>query len=194
MKKLILNKPDSSERPSFAEIAEINFLFLISLGFKMTRCDATLLRFESPAVFVDIYYDPLSHHVGLDLGLLRESSAFSLHEVLTFLAPAELASARCQASNSEMLERCLSEIASLVDNQCQPLLRGDLAAFASLRSIVAPMRMRATLEAQFGAVIDRADRAWEAKDLQLAMALYEKAQPALDDIRVRRLAYLRNTK
>lgn len=179
------------DRFRFLELAEKKFSFLNSLGFKVSQRESTLLRFESSRVFVEVYHEDYSYHVGLDLGRLLEGEVYSLHELLTLVAPAELVHARCQAATPEVLERCLSTIAALVDKQCRPLLLGDPAAFASLRSTVAPLRARSTLQAQLGSIIRRADSAWEAKDLPLAMTLYEQAEPALERSRARRLAYLR---
>lgn len=52
-------------------------------------------------------------------------------------------------------------------------------------------RRARTLQGQFGAVIDRADRAWESKDLNKVAALYEECEPGLDETRMRRLEYIR---
>ena len=60
-----------------------------------------------------------------------------------------------------------------------------------LDTAVAPFRKAATLRAQFSAIIDRADRACESKDLNKAADLYEKSLPALDETRMRHLEHLR---
>jgi hypothetical protein len=74
------------------------------------------------------------------------------------------------------------------------VLAGDASAFATLASATAAARHAATLQAQYGAIIDEADRAWEAKDRDRAAALYETAEAALDDVRRRRLKYARRRK
>jgi hypothetical protein len=43
----------------------------------------------------------------------------------------------------------------------------------------------------FGAILDEADRAWLEKDRDRAADLYETASPALDEVRRRRLAFVR---
>lgn len=178
-------------RLDFVDLALKAFGFLLDGGFSVARRDETLLRFESSDVFVNVYHGRSSYEVGLELGRLQEGEMYSLHEVLTAVAPGEVQRARCQTTDREMLARCLDVIAEKVEQRCQLLLAGDSIAFEKLRSAVAPQRKAITLEAQFGAIVDRADRAWEAEDLHAAMNLYEQAIPALDRKGARRLQYLR---
>ncbi len=167
------------------------FAFLLRIGFSVVRREATLLRFESSNVFVNVYHGRASYQVGLELGRLNEGDTYSLHEVLSAIAPAEIERARCQATDRATLERCLTAMADTIQRSCHDLLRGDAAAFEELQSVVAPKRQVETIRSQFGAIIDRADRAWESKDFTQAADLYEKAAPGLDATRVKRLEYLR---
>jgi hypothetical protein len=141
-----------------------------------------------------VYHGRSSYQIGLELGRLHHGDRYSLHELLTAVAPDEVGRARCQTSDPKVLERCLSAIADVVAKKCGPLLGGDAVSFENLRSSVAPMRKTATLQARFGAILDRADQAWEAKDLRLATDLYQQAEPALNETRCRRLKYLRHKK
>lgn len=181
----------SEGRLGFVDLALEAFAFLLEKGFAVARRDETLLRFESSDVFVNVYHGRSSYQVGLELGRLQEGDLYSLHEVLTAVAPEEVQRARCQTTDREILARCLQAIAEVVEQRCRRLLAGDSIAFEELRSAVAPRRRALTLQAQFGPIMDRADRAWEAKDLRAAMDLYEQATPALDKKRVRRLQFLR---
>jgi len=166
------------------------FDFLLRLGFAVVRREETLVRFESDTVFVNVYHGRSSYQVGLELGRIREDDLYSLHEVLSAVAPADLQRARCQTSDPVVLERCLAAIAETVERNCQPLLVGGASAFEDLRSVVSPKRQAATVQAQFGAIIDEADRTWDRKDFGQAAELYEKASPGLDETRRRRLGYL----
>ncbi len=180
------------ERLGFVELALKAFAFLLGIGFEVVRREGTSLRFESPTVFVNVYHGRYSYQVGLELGRMPQSDMYSLYELLTAVAPEEVGKARCQTSDPEVLERCLSAIAEIVDQKCRSLLNGDPTAFEWLRSIVDPLRDAATLQAEFGATMDRADRAWEAKEMRLAEDLYKEAEVALDKTRTRRLNYLRS--
>jgi hypothetical protein len=114
-----------------------------------------------------------------------------LYEVLAAVSPANVDQARFQASDPVELEHCLSRVAATVDEKCRVLLGRDDAAFVELHSIVAPMRKAATTQAQFGAILARAERAWEGKNWSAALTLYKQAEPGLSDSQRRRLEYLR---
>lgn len=167
------------------------FAFLLRLGFVVTRCEATFVRFEKDNVFVNVYHGRASYQVGLELGRLLDGDVYSLHELFRVLAPSEIEQARCQTTNSEVLRQCLASIAATIEQHCDALLAGNANAFEKVGATIAPLRKAATLQAQFGATIDRADKAWELKDFSKAADLYERSAPALDETRMRRLEYLR---
>ncbi len=179
-------------RLGFVAAALKAFAFLDHLSFSVVRRESTLIRFESGSVFINVYHGRSSYHVGLELGRLQEGELYSLHEVLSATAPSELDRARCQTADPATLARCLTSMAETVERNCQLLLMGDDTAFEKLESVVTSMRKAATLQATFGAILDRADQAWEHKNLSEAANLYEQAAPALDEKRRRRLEYLRS--
>jgi len=177
-------------RLGFVAAALKAFAFLEDLGFSVVRREPTLLRFESESVFINVYHGRSSYQVGLELGRLQGDELYSLHEVLSGMAPNDLDRARCQTVDPATLVRCLTSIAETVKRNCQLLLVGNDKAFRRLNSVVSPMREATTLQAKFGAILDRADQAWEQKNLSEAASLYERAAPALDETRRRRLEYL----
>ncbi len=181
-------------RLGFVDFVLEAFAFLLRLGFVIARREGTFVRFESDVVFINVYHGRSSYHVGLEVGRIRDGAMYSLHELLRAVAPGDIDRARYQATGPEVLARCLASIAETVEKNCGALLAGDPAAFERLRSAVSPLRQAATLQAQFGAIIDRGDRAWDSKDFNQAATLYEKGAPALDETRMRRLAYLRKRK
>jgi hypothetical protein len=161
------------------------------LGFSAVREESTLIRFESPSIFVNVYHGRASHAVGLELGRIHQGDMYSLHEVLAAVSPADADQARFQASDPGELERCLSKVASTIKEKCTALLTGDETAFAELHSIAAKIRQTATMQAQFGAILTTADKAWQNKDWSAALTLYERAELGLSDTQRRRLEYLR---
>lgn len=178
-------------RLSFVRLAQTAFAFLLRHGFVMVNSDSTFVRFESPTVFINVSHGRLSYHVDAEIGRLVQGDIYSIYEVLSVMAPSEVARSQCQTTAADVLERCLTDIADVLDRCCQHLLSGDNSAFDRLQLGVAPIRAAVTLKAQFGATIDRADRAWEAKDIRQAQILYEEAEAGLDEMRSRRLKYLR---
>lgn len=178
-------------RLSFVTRAQAAFALLLRFDFVMVKSDTTFVRFESPTVFINVLHGRLSYHVDAEIGRLAEGDTYSLYEVLSVMAPSEVNRSKYQTTDPDVLERCLKDIADVLDRCCQPLLSGESSAFDRLRSGVAPIRLVYTLDAQFGATISRADQAWEAKDIRQAQILYEEAEAGLDEMRRRRLEYLR---
>lgn len=178
-------------RLGFVELVLSTFAFLLRLGFVVARREGTLVRFEKDNVFVNVYHGRASYQVGLELGRVRDGDMYSLHELFRALAPSDIEQARCQTTDPEVLRQCLASIAATIERHCGALLAGNASAFDEVDAAVAPLRKAATLQAQYGAIIDRADKAWESKDFGKAADLYEKSAPALDETRARRLEYLR---
>lgn len=183
---------DGQGRLGFITLALSAFAFLQRIGFEVVQREPSLVVFEDGNVFVNVYQGRSSYQVGLELGRLDDARhhKYSLYEVLEALAPSEVEKAKCQTTDPAVLERCLSAIADVVERTCGPLLAGDAGAFEDLRIAVAPRRTEVTLRAEFGAILDRADQAWEAKDFRRARELYNQAAPALNEPRRRRLKYL----
>jgi len=172
-------------------MAQATFGFLLRLGFAVVHRSSTLIRFESTDLFVNIMHGRSSYLVGLELGRIRDGALYNLYEILSAFSPPELELSRCQVSEQEALRGCLESIASAMQRSCNPLLRNDSSAFDALGKVASAIRSEATREAQFGAVLERANRAWEQKNWKLALELYSQAESALNKTGSRRLAYLR---
>lgn len=183
---------ESHGRLGFIDLALRAFSFLFDAGFRLARREEAFVRFESSEVFVNVYHGRSSYQVGLELGRAEQGDVYSLHELLTAMAPEEVGLARCQTSDPVVLSRCLIDLARVLQHHFRLLLAGDLTSFDRLRAAVGPLRAAATLEAQYGATRSRADQAWEARNMPLAETLYEEAEPALGEAQRRRLSYLRN--
>ena len=178
-------------RLRFAELVPKAFAFLLRIGLIVVRREATLVRFESDAVFVNIYHGRASYQIGVEIGRLNSQEKYSLHELLMAFAPDEVDKARYQTGKADLLKQYLTELASTIDAKCRDVLVGDADAFEVLERVTSVSRQAATLQAEYGAIVDQADKAWEDKNLDRAATLYEASQPALDKTRRRRLEYLR---
>ena len=183
-------QPADSGRLNFVRLTIQSFGFLLQLGFRVARCDATLVRFETDVVFVNVYHGRLSYQLGVEVGHLGAEELYSLHEVLSALSPDSVAVARFQAATEKELERCLDIVARTMEDHCMGLLTDAKGGFDVLRESVAESRRLLTQQAQYGAIADKADLAWERQDWRQASRLYILAEPALSKIQRRRLGYL----
>jgi hypothetical protein len=188
-----LRTPDEpgEGRYGFISLVLRELAFLPQLGFSVVLRESTRVRFESERVFVNVYHGRQSHAVGVELGLTRDGELYNLFEVFSACAPEDLDRARYQASDADELERGLRKVAHTMEEKCRLVLEGDESAFVKLREVAEQLRKAATQQAQFGAILSRADQAWDDKDWGAARSLYERAEPTLNSTQRRRLEYMR---
>lgn len=55
----------------FAELVQKHFAFLEAQGFRRVRTEPTIVRFESPSLFINIYHGRSSFEIGAELGRLE---------------------------------------------------------------------------------------------------------------------------
>lgn len=177
--------------PNFSTLARSAFASLVDLGFEIVSREPTQIRFEKADVFLSAIHEHGSHLISVEIGRIDKGDSYSLFEVLSALAPSEANRARCQSVDPVVVESCLMSIADTIERNCLQLLAGDTSAFDGLSKLVSQLRRTATLQAQWGPIIDSADRAWDRKDWASATPLYEQAASGLDEVRKRRLTYLR---
>jgi len=179
-------------RLGFPQAVAREFAFLEStFGFRQVKESTTLVRYESDRLFLNVFHGRGSYEIGLELGRLsRPEVHYRLPLMVSALAPSYAGRKEFQASSRDGVERCVTELARTLKRYCRAVLRGDAEALRKVEKAARVQSERVTLQAQFGAIIDLADQAWETKDFPRAKELYEKAEKALDTTRKRRLEYL----
>jgi len=121
---------------------------------------------------------------------IRRTRSVTRHEIVHALAPDEASQCQCSCADEQKTSRCLNQLAQLCERHLQKFLDMDEPTLEKVASTAKSMREQYTLEAQYGAIKDRANQAWDAKDWQTARELYEKAKPGLSDAEERRLDFL----
>ena len=179
-------------RLRFAESVVREFAFLESeFGFRRTKEETTFVRYESDQVFLNVFHGRGSYEIGIELGELADPGwLFGLSTLIAALAPKYEGRTEFQASNPQAVENCVAKAARILRANCGAALAGDGEALQRVRQRGRTEAKKATLRAQFGPTIARADEAWNSKDLERAKVLYENAESALDETRSRRLRYL----
>lgn len=180
-------------RLGFAEAVIGEFAFLEStFGFHQVEQGPTFVRYESDRLFLNVFHGRGSYEIGVELGRLSNpESYYRLPSLVAGLAPTYTGRTVFQASSRRAVNLCVAETARILREHCGAALAGEASALQTVEREAVAASERVTLQARFGAIVDRADRAWESKDLSLTMELYQRAEPALNDTRRRRLDYLR---
>ncbi len=176
----------------FAEAVMREFVFLeASYGFRRIKEVTTYVRYESEFLFLNVFHGRGSYEIGVELGRLSDPAVhYRLPSLIVGLAPGYSGRTVFQASERRAVENCVAQVAHALRTHCGAALSGDAEALRLVEKVATAESERETLQAQFGAIIERADQAWEAKNLRLATDLYQQADPALNGTRGRRLKYL----
>src|SRR5438045_7554154 len=85
----------------FAEEVKARFSFLEALGFHCVRSEATLVRFESPKVSINVYHGRHSFEIDLEIEPAQSpADAYSFASVLRLVDPAQLGHTRSYATHT----------------------------------------------------------------------------------------------
>lgn len=178
----------------FAEAVANAFRFLVEdFGFKVVDTDATLVRYESDRVFLNVYHGRRSYEIGVEVGYLHERDAnkYRLPEVLgAILGESGQQNAYyLQSSNRDGVRRCVETAAGLVEEHYGPVLRGDPIALERVKVFSSKRNEDYTREVVQQPIRDSADRAWRAKDFAMVAQYYGSIRKDLTPTERRRLEY-----
>jgi len=179
----------------FAEAVLTAFDFLVeSYGFRVTRAEPTLVRFESQRVFVNIYHGRSSYELGLEIGrLIGESGEgehpFSLDTILMLDGAQNPPKALFQASTSQDVNDCVHKLASLVRKYAASALAGDNLTFKRLAEIRAKMSAEIHHAMRLRDIRAEADQAWKERNYPRVLELYESVKSDLTASEVKKLEY-----
>jgi hypothetical protein len=184
--------PDRSQL-RFVEAVEDAFGFLRFRGFAPVRREATLVRFESDRVFVNVYHGRRSYEMNVEVGRLgRGDDDRPYHlEALIRIRDAEAgARFRVPAVRTAALVRdAARELAALLQEHGDAVLGGDDATFARLDRERARWAHAYALEVRLSQVVPQADEAFRSGDYARAAQLLESVKEGLTDVQLKKLRY-----
>jgi len=171
-------------RLRFPEAVKSHFHFLKQFGFRIEHEEATLVRFCSDAVVVAVYHGRASYEIGIEFARINvPGERYGLYEVLLLAQRAgrikEIPKSDFQTSTQEGVETAVEKIASLVEAHAVPLLEGDPSTYSRLGVQRTREAAAYTKEVLDQAVRRRVDDAWEDKDYETVVRLYEQIQGRL---------------
>ena len=149
-----------------------------------------VVTFTNDSFTITVFRDPGSYIIYAEFRRKDTGEKFLLHEILRALASDEESQCQCSGADEQKTSRCLNQLAQLCERHLQKFLDMDESTLEKVASTAKSMREQYTLEAQYGAIKDRANQAWDTKDWQTARELYEEAKPSLSDAEKRRLDFL----
>jgi hypothetical protein len=178
-------------RLGFVGHAREAFAFLARLGFVEISSTNTKVDWQGARTGLAVFHGPQSYIMGVEVHRLGERSApVTLVEALEVINPDHVRLGRYQTSDPALVRAGLDQLASVVRDDCAPLLAGDPQVWQRVEEFVRQQNEAYTLEARFYAVRQRANRAWEAKDYVTALAQYREMKEVLTEAEKRRVEYL----
>ena len=172
------------------------FDFLASdYGFRCVAATPVHIRYESKHVFVNIYRDPVSYEIEVEIGrrslFLSIERGYTLDEIVDSLGIREK-EGYCfiQASTPERLRSLVPLLAKWTKQYAPEMLKGRLPAF--LRALISRER-RSDDEwkrMELGSIRARADNAWHQKDYREVIKQYSSiGRGELTPSEVKKLEY-----
>ncbi len=176
----------------FARAARSAFAFLEEFGFGVTAESSTFVRFESDAVFVNVFHGRGSYELGVEIGHLIEvdgelvEQKFPLADVVALSVPLDDVGFQSFATTkADRLPTFLEQLADWTRRFAGPVLRGDPGVFVALsaanaqRSIAMQEAWRATR------LRNAADVAGRAKDYPRVVDAYSEMISELRTVALR---------
>jgi hypothetical protein len=167
-------------------------------GFRSVRTEATFVRFESEAVFVNVYHGRASYELGVEIGQpqkvtgLPAERRFTLYEFVV-LNNAEKVSGYTyyQVSRPELMGEFVNRLADLTKRYCGLALMGGPEIFEKVAQVRSRLSAQLMKEMALEGVRPQVDEAWRAKNFKRVIDLYESIEPHLTEAERKKLTYAR---
>ena len=185
------------EEFGFPEAVLQAFGFLEEKGFHCTQKNITLVRYESPRVFVNIFHGRASYELNAEIGLLTTSPkekerAFSIGEIVELTSGQPRAAySPPQSSAPEGVKRFVLQLASTINTYAGPALEGNRSFFEQLSQLRLKNSNTYLTELKMKHLQEEAEKAWRDKDYRRFLKLYEPVQQNLSAADRKKLAYAR---
>jgi len=178
----------------FQEAVLASFRFLRERGFEVVKKDATLVRFESKHVFVNVYHGRASFELGIEMARLAvPEEQVTIYDAIQRAGAEESEGlgkhVMFQVSTREGVREFVPKLASLLQKYGDPFLRGDEDAY---REAVQAQKSAATQyekEVALAKMRREAETAWQEKDYAKIVELYGEWSGELSEVEARRLLY-----
>jgi hypothetical protein len=181
----------------FKDAVLASFVFLESYGLQLAQADVTYLRYESPKAFVTVYHGRASYQLHVEIGRHdgpRKDSSLSLDAVLGWRkAPEQKLLFRdiplFHSDTREGVQSVVPQMAALFGKYADCLLRADEESFKSFDEYCTIGSLRLGEHYRKGTTRWNADMAWNRKDWQQVVMLYDSIGGDLSQTEAAELAY-----
>lgn len=173
------------------------FGFLEEMGFRVVRAEDTFVRYESSAVFLNVYHGRGSYELGVEIDLVQRSAGaaeqWQGHDLLDLAgaSPATCEPHGWAATRPVVVQKFVAELADRLKTVPHELLAGSSDAWAKIEAERAARICAATRLTATEAARDAAERARIAHDWAGVARAYAAITSDLTPLEQRRLHFAR---
>jgi len=166
------------------------FGFLTAVGYEVTTDgpDSAVLSNGELSLTFDV--EPGSYVVMSEIQRASTGERFTLYSALANFVPTAAQDVACSGRDITAFRQCAGRLSALCRQYLLGVFMSDEVAFTTMAAAAHEVEHKYTLKYQYGAIIDRANKAWEEKNWKLAQQLYESARPGLSAVEENRLRFL----
>jgi len=179
----------------FKEEVLSNFRFLSSYGLKPVQEEVTFVRYQSDAVFVNVYHGRASFEIGVEVGRLDRREKYGLGYIVSWAGKQAWEAegfgrgTMFQVSSREGVENIVPRVAQLVKRYGEPFLAGGDAFYEELQKANELASVAFEREQTVTRIRKEADAAWLSREFARVAELLGPIQADLTEIEGKRLAY-----
>lgn len=189
------HKPEGG-RLGFTEAVLKNFYFMNNHGFQVVRTEPTFVRYESHAVFVNVYHGRASYVIGVEIGRLDRSQKYDLAYIVSnagedaWKTEGFGRSTMFQVSSSEGVMEFVPKVAELIKKYGGEFLSGDPLFYDQFEIIGKHRAIEFAKKQNLTHIRRSAEVAWVNKDFAKVAELYGFiGNNDLTEIEKKRLSY-----
>jgi hypothetical protein len=187
-----MSKENATDRASlgFADAVKAKFGFLEGLGFRCVSTEATLVRFESPTLAINISHGRQSYEISLEIDQGRESETYSFSEILRLVQVEQAERYRDYATHTVAgVTEGVSQLAELFRKCVVVGILNDSELFFRLKFQRSEWAKNYALETQVEQARRKSESAWAEKDFARVVQVLAPVQEHLGSSELKKLEY-----
>jgi hypothetical protein len=179
----------------FKDAVLSSFEFLRSYGLNPLEENATFVRYESDAVFVNVYHGRGSFEIGVEVGRLDRPEKYGLGSIVSWAGKQAWEAegfgrgTMFQVSTREGVQNIVPKVAQLMKKYGDPFLSGRPGFYDELQKANDRASVEFEREQMLTRIRKEADTAWATKDFARVAELLQPVRGDLTEIESKRLAY-----
>lgn len=175
----------------FPEEVKRQFAFLEALGFRCVRAEPTLVRYESPAIGINIHQGRKSYEIGLEIEPMQmPTESYPFSAILRLVDAKRGESYRNYAAQTvEGVAEGVRQLAGLLHECTDAGILKDQQLFPRLKLQRGEWSRNYALEVELRQARNKLESAWAKKDFQKVVQILSPLEEHLHPAELKKLEY-----